>query len=130
MGERMRVLEMIEAGDVSVEEAARRLEELAEGPGAPRPETEGGHEQPVARPALVRIVWQIVFWSGTTLMVVGGLLTLFALICFYMDKTVLRTESGVEIIRMIALFEGLRRSQMRFQGDDYTERYEEQVGVD
>jgi hypothetical protein len=74
MDERMRVLEMIEAGDVSVEEAARRLEELAEGPGAPGPETEGGHEQPVARPELVRIVWQIVFWSGTVLMVVGGLL--------------------------------------------------------
>ncbi len=66
MGERLRILELIEAGEIGVEEGARRLEVLA---GAAKPV-----DTPVVRPALVRIVWQAVFWSGVAMMAGGGLL--------------------------------------------------------
>ena len=65
----MRVLELIEAGEISVEEGARRLEALAEE--AATPAAAGA---PVPRPALVRVLWHVVFWSGVALMTVGGLL--------------------------------------------------------
>jgi len=66
MEERLRILELIEAGEISVEEGARRLEALAEGVEAP--------DTPLARPAVVRHLWQAVFWTGAGLVVGGGLL--------------------------------------------------------
>jgi len=66
MEERLRILELIEAGEISVEEGARRLEALAGGAEVP--------DTPVARPALVRWLWQAVSWTGIGLMVGGGLL--------------------------------------------------------
>jgi len=72
MAERLRILELIEAGEISVNEGARRLEALAQE--AEAPETPEARATPVARPALVRVLWQAVFWSGVTLVVGGGLL--------------------------------------------------------
>jgi hypothetical protein len=66
MSERVHILELIEAGEIGVEEGARRLEALAEGARPP--------DTPVVRPALVRVVWQAVFWSGVAMMAGGGLL--------------------------------------------------------
>ncbi len=72
MDERMRILESIEAGEISAEEGARRLEALLESVEAPeRPDTPSS---PVSRPAMVQLLWQIVFWTGVALMAVGGLL--------------------------------------------------------
>jgi hypothetical protein len=66
---RLEILELIEEGEISVEEGARRLETLADAGGAAdAPST------PVARPGLVRWVWQIVFWTGAGLVAGGGLL--------------------------------------------------------
>lgn len=66
MSERLRILELIEAGEISAEEGARRLEALAESARPP--------DTPVARPALVQWLWQIVLWIGVALVVWGGLL--------------------------------------------------------
>ena len=68
MDERLHILEMIEAGEIGVEEGARRLEaatELAESPVMPAF---------APRPALVRWLWQAAFWIGVALMAWGGLL--------------------------------------------------------
>jgi len=80
MDERLRILELIEAGEIGVEEGARRLEALAESTTSPGPlggpalsEFEGV-AAPVTRPALVRWLWQVVFWTGAGLVVGGGLL--------------------------------------------------------
>ena len=71
MEDRMHILELIEAGELSVEEGARRLDALVE-------DAEGAvsAEQPVSptRPAFVRILWQAVFWTGVGLLARGGLL--------------------------------------------------------
>lgn len=69
MDEHMRVLELIDRGEISVEEGVRRLEALA-GAG------EGAHPSARAatRPAWVRWVWQAVFWSGVGVLAGGGLL--------------------------------------------------------
>lgn len=72
MDERLRILELIEAGEIGAEEGARRLEVLAE-----TAEASGGADipaTPAVRPALVRVLWQIVFWSGVGLVIAGGLL--------------------------------------------------------
>ena len=69
MDERMQILESIEAGEISAEEGAKRLEALMESAEAPESDS-----TPVSRPALVRWLWQVVFWTGVTLMAVGGLL--------------------------------------------------------
>lgn len=72
MDERLRILELIEKGEINAEEGARRLEMLAEtveaSDAADAPAT------PVVRPALVRILWQAVFWTGVGLVAGGGLL--------------------------------------------------------
>jgi hypothetical protein len=77
MSERMRVLEMIEAGEISAEEGARRLEALTELVEPAHPEA-----TPIALPPWVERVWQAVFWSGVTLMAGGALLVAF----FYAGK--------------------------------------------
>jgi len=66
MSERLRILELIEAGEINVEEGARRLEALTGGAEAP--------DTPVARPAWVRHLWQAVSWTGIGLMTGGGVL--------------------------------------------------------
>lgn len=73
MDERRRILERIETGEISVEEAVRQLEEVAEPeviPASPSP-PEG---VPVVRPGLVQIVWQAVFWAGVVVLIGGSLL--------------------------------------------------------
>jgi hypothetical protein len=83
MSERLTVLELIESGQISVEEALRRLEALdraadaggAEPRGAPR--TSEGVAKPApapTRPRFVRVVWQIVFAAGVAVLAGGGLL--------------------------------------------------------
>ncbi len=69
MTERMRILEEIEAGRISVEEGIRRLEQLSGGDRA-----SGGSSSPVVRPTLVRALWQAVFWTGVVLAAGGALL--------------------------------------------------------
>jgi hypothetical protein len=77
MEERRQILESIEAGEISVEEAVRRLEAL-EAPPAAQPETlEPPTPRPDAlpvRPRLVHLIWQAVLWTGVVLVVGGGLL--------------------------------------------------------
>jgi hypothetical protein len=72
MSERLQILELIEAGEISVEEGARRLDALMESPAVS--ETPRTPPTPVIRPALVRWLWQTVFWTGVALLVGGGLL--------------------------------------------------------
>lgn len=84
MNERLRILELIESGQISVEEGLRRLEGLNHGDGdeteieaeaAPAPAAGAGEpsaERVVA--PLVRVVWQIVFGLGVAVMAGGGLL--------------------------------------------------------
>lgn len=75
MDERLQILELIEAGEISVEEGARRLDALAEAAEVPEtPETPPTPAGPVVRPALVRWLWQTVFWTGVALLVGGCLL--------------------------------------------------------
>jgi hypothetical protein len=68
MGERLHILELIEAGEISVEEGARRLEAVTEQVIAPEPDAS------TPRPALARGLWQAVFWTGIGLVAGGGLL--------------------------------------------------------
>jgi hypothetical protein len=70
--ERLRILELIEAGEIDVEEGARRLEALVESSGEAR--ASSAPADPAARPAWVRGLWQAVFWTGVALMAGGGLL--------------------------------------------------------
>ena len=65
MGKRLRILELIEAGEISVEEGVRRLEALAEGAETPDP--------PAPRPKLVRYLWQAALWIGIATIAWGGL---------------------------------------------------------
>ncbi|MDY6876629.1 MAG: hypothetical protein SWK90_10585 [Chloroflexota bacterium] len=69
MDERLRILELIETREISVEEGARRLKALAEGT-----DPLATLAASVSRPALVRVVWRAVFWSGVVMMAGGGLL--------------------------------------------------------
>lgn len=69
MEERIRILEQIEAGRISVEEGVRRLERLSAG-GDPLEDP----SPPAVRPALVRALWQAVFWTGVVLAAGGALL--------------------------------------------------------
>lgn len=77
MSEKMQILEMIESGEISAEEAARRLEALTKPAASARPEA-----APIALPAWVERMWQAVFWSGATLTAGGALLVAF----FYAGK--------------------------------------------
>ncbi|RLC89848.1 MAG: hypothetical protein DRI77_15300 [Chloroflexi bacterium] len=63
MDERLRILELIEAGEISVEEGARRLKS---------PEPTASSEEPAPHPTLVRWLWQVTFWIGAALMAWGG----------------------------------------------------------
>ncbi len=73
MEERRQILELIEAGEISVEEGVRRLEAL-EGSAEVPEEMTPAPDVPIARPRLVRILWQAMFWLGVALVVGGGLL--------------------------------------------------------
>ncbi len=84
MNERVRILEAIESGEISVEEGVRRLEGLDRGgadPVSPEGRTAAAASttaddlpaEPVVWP-FVRIVWQIVFGVGVAVVTVGGLL--------------------------------------------------------
>jgi hypothetical protein len=70
MSEKMRILEMIEAGEISAEEGARQLEVLA----APTHPARPPEAAPIALPVWVRRIWQAVFWSGAALTAGGALL--------------------------------------------------------
>jgi hypothetical protein len=72
MDEQLRILELIEAGAISVEEGVRRLEALAGA--ADPPEPAPAPAPSVDRPVWVRWVWQAVFWTGVALLAAGGLL--------------------------------------------------------
>jgi hypothetical protein len=81
--ERLRVLELIESGQIGVEEGLRRLEKLAgtgtlETPHSPETSTLAGEQvQPSTEfsvPGFVRIAWQIVFGVGVAVVAGGGLL--------------------------------------------------------
>ena len=72
MDERLHILELIEAGEISVEEGARRLDALAQPPEPPEPAAPPA--APAARPAWVRWLWQPVCWTGVALLAGGGLL--------------------------------------------------------
>jgi hypothetical protein len=72
MDEQLRILELIEAGVISVEEGVRRLEAVAGA--ADPPEPAPAPARSVDRPAWVRWVWQAVFWTGVALLAAGGLL--------------------------------------------------------
>ncbi len=79
MTERQQILEMIEAGQMSVEEGIRLLE-AAEGSGEPSEDVSAPPSPPPsaaarpARPLIVNVLWQIVFWSGVVLLIGGALL--------------------------------------------------------
>ena len=74
MEQRLRVLELIEAGEISVEEGVRRLEVLVEVSETPVASAPAGPAASIARPALVQWLWQAVFWTGVALVAGGGLL--------------------------------------------------------
>ena len=72
-GNRLRILESIDRGDIGVEEGLRRLGVLSETVEPPNPPVRAS-SPPVVRPVLVRIISQAVFWTGVVLVVAGGLL--------------------------------------------------------
>ena len=72
MEDRLEILELIERGDISVEEGLRRLQgEDEEGKVRSTPKTT---QPPPVRPAIIRVIWQVVFWGGVALLAGGGLL--------------------------------------------------------
>ncbi|MGD2176650.1 MAG: hypothetical protein PVG71_02395 [Anaerolineae bacterium] len=83
MSESLRILQLIESGQISVEDGVRRLEALdqtgeggaveAEGTPATSADVAWPAFEP-ARPGFVRIVWQIVFGVGIAVLAAGGLL--------------------------------------------------------
>lgn len=83
MSERLRILQSIESGQISVEEGVRRLEALdqaGEGWGA-EAESAPATSADMARPAFdpersgfVHILWQVVFGVGVAVLAGGGLL--------------------------------------------------------
>ncbi len=86
MNERLKILGLIESGQISVEEGVRRLKELSQDEAGRVPGTEEDQTastvpaeaaEPSAeplQPAFVRIVWMIVFGVGITVVTGGGLL--------------------------------------------------------
>jgi hypothetical protein len=78
MDERMRILELIESGEISAEEGARRLEALAQAAGRPGA-SKATPTVSAPQPALVRWLWQGVFCIGGGLLAWGG----FLLLSFY-----------------------------------------------
>jgi hypothetical protein len=73
MDERRQILERVETGEISVEEAVRQLEMVSEPEETPAPPSSPEKVPPV-RPGLVQVVWQAVFWSGVVVLVGGALL--------------------------------------------------------
>jgi hypothetical protein len=76
MDERMHILELIEAGEISVEEGARRLDALAYPSASPEPPA--APAAPLPHPAWGRWLWQPVFWTGVAFAAGGGLLAALA----------------------------------------------------
>jgi hypothetical protein len=82
MEDRRRILELIESGEIDVEEGVRRLEDLSAAEAVaevvePPPTFDEPSPEPdfsVPRPALVRVIWQVVFWTGVLFVIGGGLL--------------------------------------------------------
>lgn len=85
MNERLEILELVESGRISVEEGVRRLEELNRSPRGSSSGPEGqaavaaraDAAEPPAEPERlpwVRIVWQLVFGVGVTVVAGGGFL--------------------------------------------------------
>jgi len=85
VNERLRILQSIESGQISVEEGVQRLEKLSCAESGLEPELEDQTagtppadvtEPPaeLARPPFVRTVWQIVFGLGIAIVAAGGLL--------------------------------------------------------
>jgi len=77
MEERLRVLGLIESGEISAAEGIQLLEALNQhGEVREDGEAEGAAGGPavVVQPVVVQIVWQVVFWSGVALLIIGGLL--------------------------------------------------------
>lgn len=82
MNERLRILDLIESGEISVEEGLGLLEALggAEGEVSETPpETPAEPAAPAVRPTWVRVAWQVVLWVGVALLGGGG----FLLVSFY-----------------------------------------------
>jgi hypothetical protein len=85
VNERLRILQLVESGQISVEEGVRRLERLGQGGLGQAPaledrdvsaaptDVEKPSDEPVHVPFL-RAVWQIVFGVGVAVLVGGGLL--------------------------------------------------------
>jgi hypothetical protein len=83
MSERLRILQLIESGQISVEDGVRRLAALDEpevgetGEAVDAPPTSAEAPAPPfepTRPRFVRIVWQVVFGVGVAILASGGLL--------------------------------------------------------
>jgi hypothetical protein len=82
MGERLKILQLIESGQISVEEGVRRLEALNQagggraardgGTAAPSPDATGPQFDPTS-PQFAGIVWQVVFGVGVAVLAGGGL---------------------------------------------------------
>ncbi len=65
MGKQLQILELIETGEIGVEEGVRQLEALTETVESPALVS-------APRPALVRWLWQGAFWIGVALLAWGG----------------------------------------------------------
>jgi hypothetical protein len=83
MSERLRILQLIDSGQISVEEGLRQLEALERAGGGGLVELEGaratltgigGPAFEPTRPGFVVIVWQIVFGVGVAVLAAGGVL--------------------------------------------------------
>jgi len=78
MNKRLRILELIEAGEISAAEGVQRLEALAWE--SERSEEDGATVAPAqpapraARPVVAHVAWQATFWTGVALAAGGGLL--------------------------------------------------------
>lgn len=75
MEERRRILELIEAGEITVEEGVQRLEGLVQP--AATTESQSPSPEPAAPPPWVRRFWHFVLWPGVAL-VLGAVLLLAA----------------------------------------------------
>jgi hypothetical protein len=97
MDERMKILELIEAGEISAGEGARRLEALAQA--TERPGAAATPSVSVPRPALVRWLWQIGFWIGGGFLAWGG----FLLVSFYTREVASRWLTWGWILFMVGV---------------------------
>lgn len=82
MNERLRILDLIETGEISVDEGLGLLEALGGTEGEvleTPPGTPAEPAAPAVRPAWVRVVWQVVLWARVALLGGGG----FLLVNFY-----------------------------------------------